>query len=83
MLASEIMQMPQDEQLILRTGMKPIRAKKIRQWQEPELLKRHNPPPTIPELEVLIAMDDGSCLAWLRRGNAGGPISQRRGGVSP
>jgi len=82
MLASEIMQMPQDEQLILRTGMKPIRARKIRWWQEPELLKRHNPPPTIPELEVLIAMDDGSCLAWPRRGNAGRPISQRRGGVS-
>ena len=66
-LASEIMQMPQDEQLILRTGMKPIRAKKIRWWQEPELVDRQTPAPAIPELEVLIAMDDGSRLSRPRR----------------
>ena len=67
MLASEIMQMPQDEQLILRTGMKPIRAKKIRWWQEPELVDRQTPAPAIPELEVLIAMDDGSRLSRPRQ----------------
>jgi type IV secretion system protein VirD4 len=63
MLASEIMQMRPDEQLILRTGMKPIRAKKIRWWQEPEFLDRQGPTPTIPKLEVLIAMDDGVSLS--------------------
>jgi type IV secretion system protein VirD4 len=63
MLASEIMQMQPDDQLILRPGMKPIRAKKIRWWQEPEFLDRQGPTPTIPKLEVLIAMDDGVSLS--------------------
>jgi hypothetical protein len=43
--------------------MKPIRAKKIRWWQEPEFVDRQSPTPTIPKLEVLIAMDDGTRLS--------------------
>jgi hypothetical protein len=51
-----------DEQLILRTEMKPIRAKKIRWWQELEFVDRQSPTPAIPTLEVLIAMDDGGAF---------------------
>jgi type IV secretory pathway TraG/TraD family ATPase VirD4 len=40
--------MPPDEQLILRPGMRPIRAKKIRWWQEREFIARCKAPPEIP-----------------------------------
>jgi type IV secretory pathway TraG/TraD family ATPase VirD4 len=53
--------MPPDEQLILRPGMRPIRAKKIRWFKEREFLRRRMPPPVIPELTVEIPMDD--CVA--------------------
>ena len=57
MLRQEILQMPQDEMLILRPGMKPMKAKKIRWWKEQELQRRRAAPPEIPELTVRIAMD--------------------------
>jgi type IV secretion system protein VirD4 len=59
MLRQEILQMPSDEQLILRPGMRPILAKKIRWWQEREFIARRLPPPEIPQLTVEIPMDDG------------------------
>ena len=60
MLRQEILQMPPDEQLILRPGMKPIRAKKIRWYDEPDFKRKRLPPPTIPQLSVEIPMDDGT-----------------------
>jgi type IV secretion system protein VirD4 len=59
MLRQEILQMSQDEQLILRPGMLPIRACKIKWYQEPTLHRRRLDPPEIPELSVEIPMDDG------------------------
>jgi type IV secretion system protein VirD4 len=67
MLAAEIMQMPPDQQLILRPGMRPLRARKIRWWQEPEFVSRRKPAPNIPQLEVLIDIDDGVPLDRVRR----------------
>ena len=32
MLRQEIMQMPTDEQIILRPGMRPMKAKKVQWW---------------------------------------------------
>ena len=55
MLRQEILQMPSDEQIILRPGMKPIRAKKVRWYQEPAFLERRRDPPKIPELVVEIS----------------------------
>ena len=52
--------MPPDEQIILRPGMKPIKAKKIRWDQEPAFTSRRRAPPAIPELVVEILLDDGS-----------------------
>jgi len=60
MLRQEILQMPSDEQIILRPGMQPIRAKKVRWYQEPAFLERRRDPPKIPELVVEILLDDGS-----------------------
>lgn len=60
MLRQEILQMPPDEQLILRPGMKPIRAKKILWYREKEFLRRRQPPPAVPQLSVEIPMDDGA-----------------------
>jgi len=60
MLRQEILQMPPDEQIILRPGMKPIKAKKIRWYEEPAFTSRRRAPPSIPELVVEILLDDGS-----------------------
>jgi type IV secretion system protein VirD4 len=59
MLRQEILQMPGDEMLIMRPGMRPIRAKKIRWWEEPEFIDRQTAPPVIPELVIVVPMDDG------------------------
>jgi hypothetical protein len=60
MLRQEILQMSPDEQLILRPGMRPIRACKIKWYQEAALRKRRLEPPEIPRLSVEIPMDDGN-----------------------
>ena len=60
LLTQEVLQMPADEEIILRPGMKPVRARKIRWWQEPAFARRYKPAPAIPQLSVHIAMDDGS-----------------------
>jgi type IV secretion system protein VirD4 len=62
LLRQEILQMPSDEQIILRPGMRPIRARKIQWWREPELTKRRMQPPAIPQLLVTIAIADGAAL---------------------
>jgi hypothetical protein len=60
MLRQEILQMPPDEQLIPMPGMRPIRARKIRWFEEPEFVRRRLAPPIIPQLVVEIPMDDGA-----------------------
>lgn len=52
--------MPPDEQIILRPGMKPMKAKKIRWYEELAFTSRRRAPPAIPELVVEILLDDGS-----------------------
>jgi type IV secretion system protein VirD4 len=78
MLRQEILQMPSDEQIILRPGMKPIRAKKVRWYQEPAFLERRRDPPKIPQLAVEILLDDGSVDLARRRGGPGAPAIEAR-----
>jgi type IV secretion system protein VirD4 len=60
LLAQEVLQMPAGELIILRPGMRPIRARKIQWWSEQEIAERQLDAPEIPTLLVDIAMDDGS-----------------------
>ena len=60
LLAQEVLQMPAGELIILRPGMRPIRARKIQWWGERVIAERQLAPPEIPTLLVDIAMDDGS-----------------------
>ena len=60
LLAQEVLQMPAGDLIILRPGMRPIRARKIQWWSEHEIVERQLNPPEIPTLLVDIAMDDGS-----------------------
>ena len=62
MLRQEIIQMDPAEQIILRPGLRPIRARKIQWWKEPEFTKRRRDPPQIPHLLVEIALDDGKTV---------------------
>ena len=59
MLRQEIIQMDPAEQIILRPGLRPIRARKIQWWREPEFTKRRRDPPQITLLSVEIPLDDG------------------------
>jgi type IV secretion system protein VirD4 len=60
MLPQEIARMSADEMIVLRAGMKPMRYKRVR-WFENETLRRLvKPPPQIPELRVTVPLDDGS-----------------------
>jgi type IV secretion system protein VirD4 len=67
MLRQEIIQMPADEQLILRPGMRPMKAKKIQWWREAEFTRRRRTPPEIPLLLVEIPMDDGASVISPKR----------------
>jgi type IV secretion system protein VirD4 len=66
LLTQEVLQMPADEEIILRPGMRPVRARKIQWWREPAFQAFVHAPPTIPQLTVHIAMDDG-CTDIVRK----------------
>jgi type IV secretion system protein VirD4 len=53
----EVMQLPPDDELVLVSGCAPIRAKKARYFEDPEMQARILPPPTVtrptsPSIEV-------------------------------
>jgi type IV secretion system protein VirD4 len=60
LLTQEVLQMPNDQLIILRPGMKPMRAHKIAWWRERHFTERRLQTPDIPYLFVEIAMDDGT-----------------------
>jgi type IV secretion system protein VirD4 len=43
----EVMQLPQDDELVLMSGCAPIRAKKARYFEDPEMAARILPPPEL------------------------------------
>ena len=43
----EVMQLPADDELIMVSGCPPIRAKKVRYYEDPQLQARILPPPTL------------------------------------
>lgn len=45
----EVMQLPQDEEIILISGVSPIRAKKLRYFQDGNFSSRVSPPPALPD----------------------------------
>src|SRR5882757_8012308 len=45
--AGEVMQLPADDELVLVSGCAPIRAKKARYFEDPEMKARILPPPTL------------------------------------
>ena len=50
----EVMQLPNDEELVLVSGCNPIRAKKARYYEDAELKARILPPPTLFESRPLV-----------------------------
>jgi type IV secretion system protein VirD4 len=60
LLAQEVLQMPVDQQIILRPGVRPMRAHKIQWWRDTAFVSRRITPPEVPELSVEILQDDGS-----------------------
>lgn len=52
MLPQEVMMLPEDEVIIVVSGVPPIRAKRIFTAKDPILAKRYAPPPTLPLIVV-------------------------------
>jgi type IV secretion system protein VirD4 len=59
MLDQEIAMMSPREQLILRSGMPPVRSGRARWFEDREFYSRKLPPIAIPRLDISIAYDDG------------------------
>lgn len=58
MYAFEIVQMPEDQQLLMRAGMRPMKSQRIRYFNEPYFMDRVMDPPETPLLPVAVSMDD-------------------------
>ena len=74
----EVMQLPPDDELVLLSGSAPIRAKKVRYYEDPEMKARIIPPPTPtsprspPPGEDVLAANEGD---WAGAVIAAGPGS--------
>jgi type IV secretion system protein VirD4 len=60
MLDQEVMQMSPDEQLILRAGMKPMKTRRIRWFDDPNFKRLYRPAPEVPVVPQIVRMDDGT-----------------------
>jgi type IV secretion system protein VirD4 len=58
----EVMQLPSDDELVLVSGVPPIRAKKARYFEDPRLTERVLPPPAVSEHVDAPSPDDWSRL---------------------
>jgi type IV secretion system protein VirD4 len=53
----EVMQLPQEDDLVMVSGYPPIRAKKARYYEDPQLNARILPPPTLAQPPALAAAE--------------------------
>jgi len=67
MLDQEVARMAPDEQLIIRSGMKPMKTNRARWFIDPHFTTRVRSPPEIPKLDISIAYDDGATSMPNRR----------------
>lgn len=70
MLDQEVARMSPDEQLIIRAGMRPMKTKRMRWFDDPRFTDLKRPPPVIPPLQVDVALDDGKSEIRRRKENA-------------
>jgi type IV secretion system protein VirD4 len=60
MLDQEVARMSPDEQLIIRPGMRPMKTRRIRWYDDRRFTDLVKPPPEIPYLNVQVPLDDGA-----------------------
>ena len=78
----EVMQLPADDELVLVSGLPPIRAKKVRYFEDPRLAERVLPPPELGSLdrESNTQTDDWSRLSDPANRGASERLSASNGG---
>jgi type IV secretion system protein VirD4 len=62
MLPQEIAWLDPTEQIILRPGMLPMKTQQARWYDDPNFTACVRPPPEIPRLNVVVAVDDGQTV---------------------
>ena len=60
MLAQEVARMAPEDQIILRAGLLPVITQRARWFNDPNFTSLVHQPPDIPQLNVTVALDDGS-----------------------
>ena len=70
MLPQELLALPEDELIVLRGGVPPVRGRKIRYYRDAAFLDRVRPPPQVPPLARPVARDEAAPPD-------GGPTSRR------
>ncbi|WP_257169682.1 conjugal transfer protein TraG [Bradyrhizobium sp. SRS-191] len=64
----EVMQLPPADEIVMVAGAPPIRAKKVRYFEDQRLVSRILPPPAIVRSETLRRVDDWSALVPVASG---------------
>ena len=72
MLPQEIARLPDTHQIVIRRGVPPIRARKIRWFEDASFSSFRLPPPTVTTIRVNLPMDTGPAAA------GGGPVGSRK-----
>ena len=57
LLPQEIVRLSPREQILIRAGMLPIKAKRLRYFEEPHFTRLLVPPPEVPEIRVELRLD--------------------------
>jgi type IV secretion system protein VirD4 len=62
MLPQEIARLGPREEIVLRAGMRPVRATRIRHYEEKRFTRLLRPAPVVPQIAIDIRYDDGGTL---------------------
>jgi type IV secretory pathway TraG/TraD family ATPase VirD4 len=62
LLPQEVTRLPSDKQLVLRAGIPPVLASKLRWFEDRNFRHLRRPPPVPDEIEIPISLDDGGAL---------------------
>jgi type IV secretion system protein VirD4 len=73
MLDQEVARMSPDEQIIIRPGMRPMKTRRIRWYDDRRFTDLAKQPPEIPFLNVHVAYDDGTTRVQRRAAQAAEP----------
>ena len=78
LLPQEIARLKPRDALLLRPGMYPIRARRLRHFEDPTFTRLLRPPPDVPAIDIPVRLDQGKGFEPIAaEAEAGAPMSAR------